>query len=152
MINIVESERPISENDLMRIEKAIDGPLPEQYRAFLLKHNGGRPEPDTIDIDGWVFRSTDVRVFYAIDDSAESCDILLALDRLEGCKENKLLPIAGDSFADNFILVIAEDGYGEVVFFDPREIPPRPYLVANDFNEFLSKLHEPRPDQLPDND
>ena len=126
--------------------------MPKCYRAFLLAHNGGRPQPNVIDIDDWEFRTTDVNVFYAIDDSIESCDILWNLQNLEGCKENKLLPIASDSGANSFALVIAPECYGQVYYFDAREIPPRPYLVAKDFSEFLSKIRDATPDELPNPD
>jgi uncharacterized protein (TIGR02996 family) len=39
---------PLTEKDLKRMEKRLDRALPVQFRAFLLNHNGGQPEPSYI--------------------------------------------------------------------------------------------------------
>jgi cell wall assembly regulator SMI1 len=146
MIQITEQNRQLESSDLARIEEKMGRPLPEAYRAFLLAHNGGRPEPDAIQIPSWDFRTTDVKVFFGLDDEVECCDLLWHPDWLEGCLENHLLPIADDSGGNNFVLVLADEDYGQVYYFDAREIPPRPYFVAKDFPEFLSKLRETKLD------
>jgi hypothetical protein len=114
----------------------------------LLLHNGGQPSPSLIDIHGAHFGGADVLVFYGIDARIESSDLLWNWETLDGCKEYLLLPIAGDSFGHTFALVLAKDDYGHVYYFDSGEIPPRPYLVAHDFNDFLGKIREPTPDEL----
>jgi hypothetical protein len=148
MIQIRTANRQLEANDLKRIEEKMGRPLPEAYRAFLLENNGGQPYPNGIDIPGWNLKSTDVNVFYGLDDEFECNDLLWYPDWLEGCLENHLLPIAGDSGANSFFLVLDDEDYGQVYYFDAREIPPRPYFVAKDFNEFLSKIREPTPDEL----
>jgi cell wall assembly regulator SMI1 len=142
MIQIAEQNRQLEPNDLARIEEKMGRPLPEAYRSFLLVNNGGRPHPDAIQIPSWDFRTTDVNVFYGLDDEVESCDLLWRLGWLEGCVENHLLPIAGDSIGNNFVLVLDEVDYGEILYFNAAEIPPKPYFVAKDFNEFLGKIYE----------
>lgn len=148
MIHIETTDRPLSMPDLGRVEEVMGRPLPEQYCAFLLRTNGGRPKPDTIDIEGAHFRGTDVQVLYGIDTEITSSDIFWKLDIFEGCIQNHLLPIACDSFGQQFMLILAEEDYGHVLYFDSAEIPPRPYHIANDFDEFLSKLRAPTPDEL----
>jgi cell wall assembly regulator SMI1 len=152
MIQIREQNRQLDVSDLTRIEDKMGRPLPEAYRAFLLVNNGGRPDPDTIDIPEAHFRATNVKVFYGLDDEFDACNLLWRLDWLEGCLENHLLPIAGDSFGNNFFLVLDDEDYGQVYYFDAVEIPPKPYFVAKDLNEFLSKLRELTPDELNDDE
>jgi cell wall assembly regulator SMI1 len=146
MIQIRTTNRPLEPSDLARIEDKMGRPLPEAYRAFLLVHNGGQPHPNGIDIPGWGLHSTDVKLFFGLDDEFECNDLLWHPDWLEGCLENHLLPIADDSGGNNFVLVLADEDYGQVYYFDAREIPPRPYFVAKDFPEFLSKLRETKLD------
>ncbi|MBK9259821.1 MAG: SMI1/KNR4 family protein [Polyangiaceae bacterium] len=150
MLEIVESGRKLSVDDLARVEQSIGRPLPEQYGAFLLAHNGGRPRPNLIDIHGADFKGTDISVFHGIDDSTESCDLLWNLEVLEGCKDNKLLPIACDSGGNIFMLDLSKEHHGEVLYFDSAEVPPRPYFLAKDFNGFLAQIRDWTPEELAD--
>jgi cell wall assembly regulator SMI1 len=142
MIQIRTTNRQLEASDLKRIEDKMGRPLPEAYRAFLLENNGGRPDLDVIDIPTEHFRRTDVKIFFGLYDELDANNLLWHLDWLEGCLENHLLPIADDSGGNLFVLVLDEEDYGQVYYFDAAEIPPRPYFVAKDFNEFLSKIYE----------
>ncbi len=140
--------RPLQTDQIKRIEYEIGAELPLSYRNFLLAHNGGRPTPDAIKIEGAPFKTTDVKVFFGMHRETESENILPTLESIEGCKENQILPIAGDSFGCIFGLALAGEEYGQVYYFDFGEGPPQPYFVANDFDEFLSKIREPTPEEL----
>ncbi len=148
MVEIKDSGRQLFENDLAELEALVGCKLPADYHAFLLRTNGGRPAPDLIDIEGAPFEGTDVHSLHGIDTSLEADDIRWNLEVLEGCLENKLLPIANDSFGQLFMLVLNDEHYGHVNYFDSAEVPPRPYLVANTFDEFLSKIRAPTPEEL----
>ena len=43
--SITDSSRKLSAAELDELEARLDASLPESYRAFLMKHNGGRPHP-----------------------------------------------------------------------------------------------------------
>ena len=148
MIEIHDSGPALSEHDLTLVEAATGRPLPQPYRDFLLAHNGGRPKPDIIDIAGAPFRGTDIQVFHSFDDEFQTCDILWGWENLDGCKENLLLPIANDSGGHTFALVLDEENYGHVYYFDSNEDPPHPYHIANNFNEFLNKIRAHTPEEL----
>lgn len=150
MLKVESTNKPLSNNELIRIEEAIGAPLPNQYRSFLLAHNGGRPSPDTIDIEDAPFQSTDIQVFHGIDTEIESSDLLWNLEVLEGCKDNKLLPIACDSGGNIFMLDLSKEHHGEVLYFDSAEVPPRPYFLAKDFNGFLAQIRDWTPEELAD--
>lgn len=148
MIYIDSDNSPIDVVDLARIEAKMGRPFPEPYRAFLLAHNGGRPNPDVIDVPDAPFMSTDVQVLHGIHTVIKTSDLAWNLDVLEGCVENHLLPIACDSLGNIYMLVLNEEDYGQVYYFDSAETPPKPYFLANDFDEFLSKIREPTPWEL----
>ena len=152
MIEIHDSGPALSEHDLTLVEAATGRPLPQPYREFLLAHNGGRPEPNHFDVGDAHFMGSVVHTFLGIHPADDDNDLLLNLEALEGCQENHLLPIAYDVYGHMLMLVLTEENYGHVNYFDSDEIPPRPYLVANDFNEFLSKLREPTREELADID
>ena len=62
VVEITEEGRPLSEDDIVNLEGRIGCRLPEPYRRFLLKYNGGRPTPDadTIDIERLPGSPTDI--------------------------------------------------------------------------------------------
>ena len=148
MITITSNNRHLDMEDIERMERVVGRSLPEPYRDFLLAHNGGRPKPDIIDIAGAPFRGTDIQVFHSVDDEFQTCDILWGWENLDGCKENLLLPIANDSGGHTFALVLDEENYGHVYYFDSNEDPPHPYHIANNFNEFLNKIRAQTPEEL----
>jgi hypothetical protein len=41
---MIESAAPVSDREILALEKKYGFKLPQQYRAFLLSSNGGRPE------------------------------------------------------------------------------------------------------------
>ena len=47
-----ECARPLSAEDVQAIEAQIGVRLPDDYKAFLLRHNGGRPRPNAFPIQG----------------------------------------------------------------------------------------------------
>lgn len=47
-----DSAAPITDLDIKRLERKIKLNLPEAYKAFLMKHNGGRPTPKFFPIEG----------------------------------------------------------------------------------------------------
>ena len=147
-LQITRNNTSIQLEDILQLEKVIGRPFPKQYRAFLLEHNGGQPEPDLIDMPGAPFSGSNVQVLHGINAAIVSSDILWNWENRKGCKENLLLPIGHDSFGHTFALVLDEERYGQIYYFDSAEDPPRPYLVGNTFDEFLSKIREPTPDEL----
>ena len=52
-ITIYESYPPLKEDDIVAAERQLGISLPADYRNFLLKHNGGYPEPDAFPISGF---------------------------------------------------------------------------------------------------
>ena len=148
MIEFYDSGPPLSEHDLTLVEAATGRPLPQPYRDFLLAHNGGRPTPHIIDMPETPFKGTALHTFYGIHPEDDNNDILMNQVSLEGCKENQLLPIGYDAYGRALILVLAEDHYGEVYYFELTGEEPVPYFVANDFNEFLNKIRAHTPEEL----
>lgn len=104
--------------------------LPEAYRNFLLRYNGGHT-PRTNLRRGRV--SSDIRGFYGLGPVPLSLDGL----PLEEWVSRALLPIAKNTFGDFFCLCARGDQYGQVVFCDhERGMAAQP--LANGFPAFLA--------------
>jgi len=141
MIAIANPGPQIDGGRVVEIETAIGGKLPASYRDFLLRRNGGRPQPDIIDIDGLPGGSTDIQIFFGVGRSVEtsnlSWNIAFIRKRLP---ERPLLPIACDSGGNIFCLDIVGEFSGRVVYCDLSGVDVISYEVASTFEAFLEKI------------
>ena len=116
MIAINNPGPQIDASRIAEVEAAIGGTLPASYEDFLLKNNGARPVPDTIDIDRLPGSSTDIQVFFGIGRGVEtsnlSWNIKFVSKRLP---DHRLLPIACDSGGNIFCLSVLGEFRGTVI-------------------------------------
>jgi len=59
---------PLKETRLEAFEMDLGTALPEEYRAFLLKHNGGTPDRETFDVPGEDGGERPLHCFFALHD------------------------------------------------------------------------------------
>lgn len=149
MLNHVEeSRRPLTSTEIERVEGIIGIVFPEDYKEFLLNHNGGRPVPcafPLIGLDANPFG--EVHYFFGIDDTDEAYDLLWNYDTFMDRLPNNLLGIGCDAGGDLICLSCSGDDVGTVVFWDHHNVPEAPdysnvYFIANSFSEFLDSLCE----------
>ena len=148
--NIVESKKELTMEVLQNAEKIIGVKLPEDYRTFLLTHNGGRPEPDV----GFKFnpiRQIDdsmIDWFYSIHDGKYS-NLIKKFEKYKRYLPNDMLVIANDPGSGWILLGIRGNRRGKVYFwvenFDEglhQDAECTNFaLVADSFNEFLECLY-----------
>ena len=106
--------------------------LPERYRVFMLKYNGGRT-PKTKFKKGR--SSSDVRAFYGFGDVMYSFEEIVDLD--EWVKKD-ILPIACDSFGNKISIGLNGDSVNKIYFCD-HEKGFKKALIANDLQDFTDK-------------
>lgn len=141
----------MSEVDIERFEKEIGYPLPTEYRAFLLKHNGGWPTPPNVFVTSEGDKIAVSFFFYLEEDGDED-------KYFEGLRNNylmftgrvpeDLLPIA--SCAGLVCIGLFGDNKGSIFYWDreneadENEAPwyDNVYWVANSFNEFINTLQD----------
>ena len=141
----------LDDSALLAFEKKLNVVLPKDYKEFMLKHNGGKPETE------WIFDFTDVNNIYNksiiqgflviypsethnLDDLMKSYRILVE----GGYTPASVLPIADDPSGNIILMSIAGEDYGRVYFGDHELADPDTgYLVAsaisNSFAEFVEK-------------
>ncbi|MBK9266108.1 MAG: SMI1/KNR4 family protein [Polyangiaceae bacterium] len=136
--------------------------LPAEYKAFLLKSNGGWPTPNVFEVPEWHGHGNAVMSFYGIHDGEK-------VDRLEWACEvyderipADLIPIADDANGNAICIGWKGEREGKIYFWDHedeidengcfRQDYRNVYLMANSLQEFLDNLmtHEdydkrPRP-------
>jgi cell wall assembly regulator SMI1 len=143
MIVITEQGPPVKEVEIVAFEQELGARLPSDYRKFLLEHNGGRPKPDTIDIDRLPGSPTGVSTFFGFDQEFEADDLRWNREILsDDLGDPSLLPIASDPFGNIFCMVAYGPDVGTILFIDFVESVPYEYFVASSFLDFLSQLRE----------
>jgi len=126
--------------------------LPDDYKKFLLKFNGGFPEKKIFHIDDQ--QGEDIlSVLYGIDKenkTREHLTLAYNFNFLRIDLPQNILPIGHDPGGNYICMSLSEDNYGKIYFWD-HEVPNEDkngktnynnmYLIAEDFNVFIDNLH-----------
>jgi len=145
MTQIIDSNKfgKVTIEDIVRFEKANNILLPEDYKAFLLKHNGGRPflniEPTAKSNVQWILGMVEEPSFASL---FQQHDMF--------CKRipSWYFPIANDSGGNLYLMSLFAENYGLIAFWrheqettgDADQYFENMSIVANSFSEFLDQL------------
>lgn len=122
------------------LENALNVKLPEDYKQFLDKWNGGIPSLGTFIINDAEGKSS-VSLFYGFTDDDDYSIIDNAI-LFDNDYENSYMPIGHDPGGNKIVVCISGNDFGKVYFCDHEVAPPKNlYLIANSFTEFLEKLY-----------
>lgn len=140
--------RALADVDIQQLEELIGIVLPDGYKRFLLRYNGGRPIPNAFPIEGLENNPFGtIQVFYRIDGSIESSNLDWNYDTLNGRLPPNLLAIACDEGDDQICISLFGDDAGSILFWDchkETEVPGyhNVYRIAGSFSEFIDGLRE----------
>jgi len=153
----------LKEADLKKFEKTLGTTLPDEYRKFLLKYNGGYPNPAFIDIPKNDYcrypddMGTSVEFLCGIhkDPALVGIDLAYMIDKYKITEQqmpDELLPIGGDIMV-NLICIGLQGQYRNKVYYwdqdwaaDPEK-ENQPFWknvteISESFDKFLEDLHE----------
>lgn len=162
---IIEPEKSLTIQDIEQAEKTLNVSFPLQYKNFILKYNGGHPEPAGFDID-WTkqihsevsnacsqdWRTSRVSWFLAIYEG-ESCN-LLEYNQItfEGRIPKETIAVAQDSGGNLILVGVSGEQTGKVLFWvkdyenweGDDSVENLPWydnigLIANSFDEFINE-------------
>ena len=100
--------------EIEQLEKNYSISLPEKYKEFLLKYNGG----DTIDTRFKIEKiRSDIHSFYgfSLANHFSNFNYLVEKGFLEDFIENHYLPIAKDSFGNSILIGVGASNYNKIV-------------------------------------
>jgi len=144
-ISINSKNNSLKLSDLKQFETKQGIVLPNEYRDFMLKFNGGSPSPRNFDLPDQ--KANPLHVFYGIGASLKSDDLAEVIQIFKGRIRNSLIPIAADSFGNQICLGLHGSRKGKVYFWDHeserllfkfRSLT----LVANSFKGFIDGIYE----------
>ena len=148
-LRIVEPNAPTTEEAILSFERRHGLKLPETYRRFLLRSNGGRPVPATFPIRGFPDNpNDDIQVFFGLGSDVRTDDLYAVLSDLNSLIPAGVLPIASTG-GDDFVCLDLREKSAPVVFWDRRPFWGTDewsehdlYPVASDFEAFLQGLRD----------
>ncbi|WP_010583137.1 SMI1/KNR4 family protein [Schlesneria paludicola] len=149
-VKINDSKPQLSKKKLSAVEKRLKIDLPEDYRQFMLTHNGGWPEPSEFKYGDGPYTDSCVDWFLSIYDG-EYSNFEEYFEQFKGDEPRmptELVPIALDPGGNLVCISTHGPNRGKVFFWDHEEeasdgqVPDyrNVYTVANSFTEFLSML------------
>lgn len=148
-IDVEESKSPTNLDEIEKFEELIQAKLPEDYKQFLLKHNGGHPIMDCYKlIEPINERNKEAGIdwFFALYDGDVS-NIIKKFNNYKDELPDTLLPIAYDSGGVTCLGIKGED-YGKVYYWTTnysiwkKEDLDYLYLASNSFKEFINGLFQ----------
>jgi hypothetical protein len=150
-VGITESAEQLTDAKLKEFEKTYDRVIPVPYRKFLLKYNGGRPDPSEFKMRGPRGRGDqvgEVKRFFGINVPEKTLDLGYALETFRERLPKNLFPVARDPGGNLIGITTEGDAAGQILFWDhEREAdegePPTDrnlYFIADSFDEFLNGL------------
>jgi hypothetical protein len=148
-VEVIESSTPLTEANLVRAEQRMGRPIPPAYRAFLLAHNGGRPEPYAFQMEGRHGNPRQggcVDWFLGIDTGRYYSELENIVKSASNRISPHLFPIGTDPGGNLICLSTSVSDEGAVYFWDHEfegETPSRDnvYFIASSLEAFLNSLY-----------
>lgn len=150
MLRTMEHQGPsLQEEDVSALEIALGNTLPEAFRKFLLRFNGGVPVPSFAPVEDMPNNPTlSIRRFFGLCQAYQCYDIESSYQVFSDRVGAEGIPIASTGTAQYFILHLAGLRQGEVWVWDqsiawgkdPRDVPM--YKSASSFAEFIESLRD----------
>ena len=148
LIRIVNSFPNLTIAKLKKFQTEFGVNLPNDYKSFLLAHNGGQPEPNAFPIDGFNQDFDCINSFYGLShDVSDDSNVFTAIKDFGGIIPNTVIPIAYTESGD-FLILDCDKG-GSIWYWDYHKDYDHNlwdirnlYFVADNIEELLSKLFE----------
>jgi len=152
--NIVDSKPALTASDLDDLERRLSIKLPDDYRQFLIRQNGGRPVSPVFTFVESSRGPTDSSVawFLSVHQGKYSNfeKDFRNFKVVQRRMPDNLVPIAHDPFGNEICMSFSGDDRGAIYFWDHEseadegEEPTynNCYLIAKSLTEFLDGLHE----------
>lgn len=135
-----------SEDELQALERRLNATLPQDYRRFLKRVNGGRPNPRQF--EGPTGDGSVIHFFFTLDHRSKYYQIVEEIQAFVDRIPPKTLPIACDPFGNLVLLDIGAKSAGAIYFWEHENenMEGDPWwdnisYIAPSFSDFVDSLH-----------
>ena len=128
---------------LVTLENMLGVTLPQDYRCYLLEHNGRGFEKNTFEVFEGEYSI--IHHVYRISNDNDYFDLINSYEKRKNIdheEEQKILNIADDNVGNDIILSLEADSFGEIYFYDKDTIGTKCIKLAQSFSEFHSSLFD----------
>jgi cell wall assembly regulator SMI1 len=143
-MEIAESNKhgPLFMEDLENFEKFLGTRLPEDYRNFLIEHNGGSPEEYLV---CWPGSSEPCEVWndsLGLHNGPTYARLDSVANGLKDYLPEGVLPFASDPGGNHFCIGISGEYTGKIYFWDHEEPDSKKSisLLSDSFSNFIANL------------
>ncbi len=145
-IEITDVGGLVSEPQIDRLEESLDVKLPEDYRSFLLRTNGGKPHPAFFPVAGHkTIRYGRLESLFGVGRPIKQSNIDWNYKNLIGQLPNYHFPIGITPEEDMVTLSLGRLDAGRIYFWIRAEYnvagDNEAYFVAGDFSKFLDSIY-----------
>ena len=138
MFRMLDSDLPISKEDLLQFEEILGKELPKTMLDFYLQPNGGQPQVRGVHDEHHLFP---FHSFDSLDEMKKSLSWFDDEAVPEGFKAADLLHFAYDPGSGNYALSLRKEDYGKVYFYVLEEKADL-YGQWPSFEDFLNSFVE----------
>ncbi len=150
-INDANEFGALTPEKLKEFEQTYGVKLPVDYRSFLLKYNGGSPEPEIVDFIQYGESQSDiVNYLCGIHNGEYWASLEWHMNMFKGRILAEFIPIGYDPGGNLYLLGVEGEHLGRVYFwdheneagiFDEEPSFKNMSFIANSFTEFLDQLY-----------
>ena len=153
-MNMLNCAEKISREEILKVENYLGVKFPEEYIAFIINSNGGRPELDMLynfyDEISEQKNTSVIRRFFSVcvDESNQKNNIKLICNimRKEKMIPFDMIPIADDPTGNIICISFNQDDYGTVYYLNHEfEDMDTGYLmkskISDSFKKFMDSLY-----------
>ena len=160
MLQIVSKSQPVANEDIIELEEYLSVSLPDAYKEFLLRYNGGVPTPNCFRWRESSYQDSTIRQFFHI--WADKADDIYSIEWNCANYQNDILRIPGellaigsDTSGNNVCIGIRGEAYSKIFFWDHEKegtgnLQDTVTLVSESFDAFLNSLQSYETDQEDD--
>lgn len=145
MAEILEGNKfgQVQLSDITQFEIHNNVQLPEDYKDFLIKYNGGRPNPNLVPSV-----KSDVQWIYGMVNEPYYASVFQHIDMFQKRIPSWYFPIANDSGGNLYLMSLYNENHGLIAFWRHEEETDgnadqyfdNMDIVSNSFSEFLNQL------------
>ena len=135
------------ESNILKFETQYNITLPDDYKRFLVKYNGGYTPKTKIRV-GRI--SSDIRGLFGYENNDPHLNILSFFKEpvLKDFLDMGFIPIGTNVFGDYFLICISKDNYGKI-FFRYHDKKRNDIFVAENFSSFITKCKSEEVGHIP---
>ena len=119
------------------LESTYDIVLPDEYKKFLIKYNGGKTPETKFKINGV---SSDIQGFFGLGNAEDSYHFerLKNSVKMEEWLKSEMFPIAFNVFGD-YIMIKVRNDKNKGIYFNYHDKPSKYIELAEDFISFVKE-------------